>query len=301
MLLKLSDSMIRRIKAEEDLRASHASLEALVADQVSEIIGTQKTSVEALATLAEYYDSDTGEHLIRIHKYVVLLASWLQKNHPSYAVYLNSKADYVSEVGFASILHDIGKVAIPRQILTKPSKLTEREFALVKTHTLVAGKVLEKANASFVKAFGKDSYLALARDIALFHHEKWNGTGYPYGLKGEDIPLSARIVALADVYDALRSTRPYKGAFTHSDSAAIIIGGKGEHFDPAIVDAFIAQVDKFRDISTPENSRNIPSNTMSVVALKPSSSGATSRMDEETPKEAERPRSGMLCLVKTAK
>jgi HD-GYP domain-containing protein (c-di-GMP phosphodiesterase class II) len=249
MLLKISEAKIRRDKAEKRLEESHNNLRKLVAEQVSEILVTQKTSVEALAVLAEYYDSNTGEHLVRIRQYVVLLVSWLQYNSP-YSEYITTKADYVNEVAFASLLHDIGKVAIPKEILTKPARLTVEEFDIVKQHTLIAGKVLGRANATFVESFGKDSYLALARDIALYHHEKWNGGGYPGSLKGDAIPLCARIVALADVYDALTSVRPYKDAFTHADSVNIISKGKGEHFDPYVVDAFLAQSDKFCEISS---------------------------------------------------
>jgi len=240
------------------LQESHNRLQGLVAEQVNEIMVTQKTSVEALAILAEYYDYDTGEHLIRIQEYVEILTSWLQKN-PPYDAYISNKPAYINDVRFASLLHDIGKVAISREILTKPGKLTSEEFDEVKKHTLIAGEVLNEANAAFVKSFGKDSYLALARDIALFHHEKWNGSGYPHGLKGEAIPLSARIVALADVYDALRSPRPYKEAFTHMDSVNIIVSEKEKHFDPYVVEAFLAQADKFSEISSrPGKLRGLP-------------------------------------------
>jgi HD-GYP domain-containing protein (c-di-GMP phosphodiesterase class II) len=199
--------------------------------------------------LAEYYDRDTGDHLVRIQNYVLLLASWLQNNSP-YAVYITRKPDYVNDLKLASLLHDIGKIAIPRAILNKPGKLTEEEFEIVKTHTSIAGEVLNKANAAFIVSFGKDSYLALARDIALYHHEQWNGGGYPHGLKGETIPLSARIVALADVYDALRSVRPYKKAFTHMDAVDIITNKEKEHFDPYVLKAFLAQSDIFCEISS---------------------------------------------------
>lgn len=249
MLLKASENAVHRVKAEEALQESHNRLQGLVTEQVREILVTQKTSVEALAILAEYYDCDTGEHLIRIQEYVDLLASWLQKNSP-YAAYIGKKREYISEIRLASLLHDIGKIAISREILTKPGKLTSEEFAEIQKHTLIAGEVLNRANAAFVKSFGKDSYLALARAIALNHHEKWDGSGYPMGLKGEAIPLSARIVALADVYDALRSRRSYKEAFAHMDSVNIIARERGKHFDPYVVKAFLAQADKFYEISS---------------------------------------------------
>ena len=127
--------------------------------------------------------------------------------------------------------------------------MTEQEFDIVKTHTTVAGEILARANQSFSSHFGKDSYLAFARDIALHHHEKWDGTGYPQQLKGKNIPLSARIVALADVYDALRSRRPYKEPWPHADALAEIIRCSGSQFDPELTDLFIANADRFVEIS----------------------------------------------------
>ena len=168
----------------------------------------------------------------------------------------------------SSKCHDVarfGKTAIPKEILTKPGKLTREEFELVQTHTEIAGHTLEKANKTFMDNFNKDSYLAFASDIALYHHEKWNGTGYPRGLEGESIPLSARIVALADVYDALRSKRPYKEPWSHSDTAQEIAKDKGTRFDPEIVDAFLANSMQFREISMRvQNISEIPSDLVSA-------------------------------------
>jgi response regulator RpfG family c-di-GMP phosphodiesterase len=198
----------------------------------------------ALATLAENYDQDTGRHLARIQEYVGLLLHQLEKSSP-YAHYMRQKDNYIANIQLASILHDIGKVAVEMKILLKPGRLTQEEFDQVKTHTAIATNVLAKANSVFVDDFGKDSYLAFARDIALHHHEKWDGSGYPNGLVGSDIFLSARVVALADVYDALRSLRPYKPARSHAFSVAEICRDKGSHFDPYVVDAFLAQAEEF--------------------------------------------------------
>ncbi len=244
MIFKASEAMLKKLQAETQLQEVNNFLEDKVFAQTAEIKVTQKTSIEALAILAENYDHDTGCHLARIQEYVGLLLRQLEKSSP-YAPYIRKKTNYVNNIQLASILHDIGKVAVHRSILLKPARLTPEEFEEVKMHTVVAGNVLAKANNIFVDAFGKDSYLALARDIALFHHEKWDGRGYPHGLAGEDIPLSARVVALADVYDALRSTRPYKKARSHAYSIAEICREKGSHFDPLIVDAFLAQADEF--------------------------------------------------------
>jgi response regulator RpfG family c-di-GMP phosphodiesterase len=244
MLYKASDSMIKKMLAEKKLHEVNHQLEQKVFAQNAEISITQKTSIEALATLAENYDPNTGSHLARIQEYVRLLLQQLEKSSP-YAPYLRRKDHYSANIQLASILHDIGKIGVHRKILLKPGRLTREEFEEVKTHTVVATKVLAKANDVFVKAFGKDSYLALARDIALHHHEKWDGSGYPHGLAGDDIPLSARVVALADVYDALRSPRPYKPARSHAYSVAEICRDKGSHFDPHVVDAFLAQAAEF--------------------------------------------------------
>ena len=244
MLYKAGDSMLKKSLAEKKLHDVNHQLEQKVFAQHAEISITQKTSIEALATLAENYDPETGSHLARIQKYVRLLLEQLEKSSP-YAHYIRRQDNYSAHIQLASILHDIGKIGVDRKILLKPGRLTQEEFDQIKTHTVVATKVLAKANDVFVKAFGKDSYLALARDIALHHHERWDGSGYPHGLAGNDIPLSARVVALADVYDALRSLRPYKPARSHAYSVAEICRDKGSHFDPHIVDAFLAQAEKF--------------------------------------------------------
>lgn len=155
----------------------------------------------------------------------------------------------MDELALASILHDIGKTSVPVEILSKQGKLTDEEFEIVSEHTKVAGTVLNLGNEIFINEFGKDSYLALAADVALYHHEKWDGTGYPLGVCGEEIPLSARIVALADVYDALRSKRPYKDPWPHEKAMELIKSESGKHFDPVIVDAFLEVEQIFKDDS----------------------------------------------------
>jgi PAS domain S-box-containing protein len=256
-LVKTNDELRREIqerrRVEKALQKSEVFLQELVAEQTHEIELTQRTSIEALATLAEYSDTDTGAHLKRIQAFVRLLATHLMEDSP-YSTYLKDKPSYIDELVFASLLHDIGKTAIPENILTKPGKLTDEEFELIKNHTTVAGEMLQKANRLFVDEFGKDSYLALARDIAHYHHEKWNGRGYPRGLSGESIPLSARIVALADVYDALTSKRPYKEPWSHEDAAKEIQQENGQHFDPNVVSAFTAVSEKFRELSQAHDS-----------------------------------------------
>jgi HD-GYP domain-containing protein (c-di-GMP phosphodiesterase class II) len=193
----------------------------------------QRTAILSLAKLTEYRDQETGRHLERIQDYSRLLALKL-KDDKIDADYLNE--DYIDALCLSSILHDIGKVGVPDQILLKPGKLTEDEFTIIKRHTMIGGKVLEDAE----NMKPDRSFLTIGKMVAYYHHEKWDGSGYPFGLAGDAIPLSARIVAVADVYDALRSDRPYKKAFSHIESIDIILEGKARHFDPKVVDAFLA-------------------------------------------------------------
>ncbi len=195
-------------------------------------------TIFALAKLAESRDPETGAHLDRIREYCRVICEHLLKHGP----YVDQvDGDYVRLVYLTSPLHDIGKVGIPDNVLLKPGALTEAEFAVMKQHTLIGGETLNAA----LQARPEAQYLKMARDIALSHHEKFDGTGYPLGLKSDEIPLCGRIVALADVYDALTTKRVYKNAFTHEKARAIILEGSGRHFDPAIVDAFTANEDKF--------------------------------------------------------
>ena len=198
-------------------------------------------TILGLAKLAEYRDEGTGKHLERIREYSRILAERMSRL-PLYEEYITKK--YIEDIYRSSILHDIGKVGIPDAILLKPAELTPDEFEIIKTHTLLGGDALNEID----KWIEGTSFLTMGKEIAYYHHEKWDGTGYPKNLKGTAIPLSARIVALADVYDALTSRRSYKEAFNHEKSRDIIIGLKGSHFDPVVVDAFLALEDDFRRI-----------------------------------------------------
>jgi putative two-component system response regulator len=204
-------------------------------------IETRDVTIFALARLAESRDTETGQHLERVQNYCRLLADqlWRSGRYPN-----EMDAGFVKLIYDTSPLHDIGKVAIPDCVLLKPGRLSDDEFAIMKTHATAGAQTLEMAARKYPEA----QYLRMAREIAESHHEKWNGTGYPNGLKAEQIPLSGRIVALADVYDALVSKRVYKNSFTHMTARAIIIEGKGTHFDPAVVDAFIAVEAQFVEV-----------------------------------------------------
>lgn len=200
------------------------------------------SSTLALATLTEERDNETGEHLNRMKKYSMYIAELLSK-HEKYADVIDT--NFIKNIERFSPLHDIGKVAIKDEILLKPAKLTEEEFETMKTHTIYGGKVLRLADEN-VKKVGH-SIFKMGIEIAEGHHEKWDGTGYPYGKKGEDIPLSARIVAIGDVLDALTSKRPYKKAFSFEESINMIYEEKGTHFDPYIVDVLKKNVDKVKE------------------------------------------------------
>ncbi len=193
---------------------------------------TQEATILALASLAETRDNETGAHILRTQAYVAALARQLAEK-PEFAAQLPpAQIDLFFQ---SAPLHDIGKVGIPDAILLKPGKLTEAEFATMKRHPLLGAEALEGA----LKRLGGDSFLSAARDIALTHHEKWDGSGYPKGLKGEKIPLAGRLMALADVYDALISKRVYKPAFPHEKAVEILTQGEGSHFDPRLVQAFL--------------------------------------------------------------
>ena len=193
----------------------------------------RSATILGLAKLAEYRDEGTGTHLERIREYARILAVQLA-NNPNFADRIDQQ--YIDDIYQSSILHDIGKVGTPDALLLKPGELTEEEFDIIKRHTLMGGNAL-KAIESQIE--GK-SFLAMGKEIAYNHHEKWDGSGYPRGLKGEEIPLSARIIAVADVYDALTTKRFYKAAYSHEKAKSMIIRLKGRHFDPEIVKAFVA-------------------------------------------------------------
>lgn len=206
---------------------------------LQQTVEARQATILGLAKLTEYRDRDTGGHLERIREYSQLLARELM-NRPHYCDYITE--DYIDDVFQSSVLHDIGKVGIPDAILLKPGKLSPEEFSLIKLHSVYGGDMLKSIEE---KSGSGSTFLAMGKIIAYHHHEKWDGTGYPAGLAGRDIPLSPRLVALADVYDALTSDRSYKKAYSHQEAVRIISEEKGRHFDPEVVDAFLANEDLF--------------------------------------------------------
>ena len=211
-----------------------------VADRVLSL-ESRDVTIFALAKLAESRDPETGAHIERVSEYSAALAEELRQRgqHPEV------DASFVRLIRETAALHDIGKVAIPDAVLLKPGKLTPAEFAIMKTHASIGEQTLRAAAAKRPNV----KFLTIAADIAAAHHEKWNGSGYPNGLAAESIPLAGRIVAVADVYDALTSARPYKPAFSHEKSKAIIQADCGTHFDPEVVDAFLAIERQFIQIA----------------------------------------------------
>ncbi len=229
--------VLARVKTQVENKRLKENLEDLVDARTTElrkaleiIENSNFDLIDRLGKAAEFRDNETGMHVDRMGHYSYLLGE---------AVHLEkSKLDFLLS---ASMMHDIGKIGIPDQILLKPGKLTVEEFEIMKTHTTIGAELLSKSDSSL---------LIMAETIAQAHHEKWNGSGYPKGLSGTEIPLEARIVAIADVFDALTSERPYKKAWTVEDTISLIQSEKGKHFDPELVDVFLEQLPKFLEIKS---------------------------------------------------
>jgi putative two-component system response regulator len=238
-------------QARDRLKSHNAWLEAEVKRRMSENLLIQDASLAAMAQLAETRDSDLGNHITRTQAYVETLARHLQRL-PAHAATLDEAN--LNRIVKAAPLHDIGKIGIPDHILLKPGKLTPEEWTIMQSHCLIGGNAIERAiNATLTHHSPTPQrekpeslcFLEIAKEIALFHHEKWDGTGYPFGLREETIPLSARLMALADVFDALTTARVYKKAWPIAEAVNLIHQQGGRHFDPAVVDAFDAQLPTF--------------------------------------------------------
>ncbi len=232
------------LKRARDFLSDHNSyLEAEIDRRLSENQLIQEVSIHALARLAETRDPETGNHLRRTQEYVRTLAKAL-KNHPRYSQFLDIRT--IHALAQSAPLHDIGKVGIPDHILLKPGKLTPDEWEIMKTHAELGSKAIEQAISDAKKPV---EFLSFAQDIAHYHHEKWDGSGYPLGLAGDEIPIAARLMALADVFDALICQRVYKPPFPVEEARRIIHEGRGKHFDPAVVDAFQSNFERFVSIT----------------------------------------------------
>ncbi|MDP2771164.1 MAG: two-component system response regulator [Giesbergeria sp.] len=232
------------LKATADfLRDKSAYLEREVALRTLEVQALQDVTMMAMASLAETRDDETGNHIRRTQLYVKVLAERLRA-HPRFEAVLNTQM--IELIYKSAPLHDIGKIGIPDHILLKPGKLTDNEFEVVKEHTLLGRKAIEGAERRLGM---RVRFLNVAKDMACCHHERWDGTGYPLCLAGDAIPVPGRLMALADVYDAIISRRIYKSASTHDQACSAIVKGRGTQFDPDVVDAFIDIAEEFRDIA----------------------------------------------------
>jgi putative two-component system response regulator len=233
-----------RVKTQLELKSYRDGLEQKVAERTEELAHAQEAMIASMAIMAEYRDPETGNHILRTKEYIRLLAGDLATKFP-----LHLSAADQELLAQAAPLHDIGKVAIPDAILLKPGRLSSEEFTIMEQHTLHGSAAIRRT----ASIYGHNPLLQMAAEIAEFHHEKWDGSGYPHGRKGQDIPLTARLMTVADVYDALTSERPYKKAFSHEKSVAIILDGNGqthpEHFDPQVLACFRRLHPKFQQIS----------------------------------------------------
>ena len=239
-----------RVKTHLEIKAWHAFLEdqnawlqGQVERRLSDVNRLQDASIFVMVSLAEFRDETTGNHIRRTQEYVRMLATELAKL-PHHAAQLTPGV--IEQISKSAPLHDIGKIAIPDNILLKPGKHTPEEFSIMKTHAQRGFDILKRAGAHMGD---QNAFLTYAMQIAGCHHEKWDGSGYPKGLVGDAIPLSARLMAVADVYDALLARRPYKEPMSNAQATAIIVEGRGKHFDPEVVDAFLVIKDDLQRIA----------------------------------------------------
>lgn len=235
---RLRDAEIEADTIRRELASHHADLRRLAEERTQDIMAMQDVAVFTLAKITECRDSDTGQHVVRMRAYSQILAEQLRLDSP-YADQIDNR--FLEDLYRSSPLHDIGKVGIRDSILLKPGELTEEEFEIMKRHAVIGANILDEAMVHSRCA----GFLAMGAVIARFHHERWDGSGYPAGLVREEIPLPARIVSVADVYDALTSARPYKEAFLPDHAKKIIEVGAGSQFDPVVVEAFQRRFDDF--------------------------------------------------------
>jgi putative two-component system response regulator len=221
---------------------THLSIEDIITERTVSLNRLKDSIVNVLSNMVESRDQTTGKHIERTTRYIRLLLDAMHKQ----GIYSEEMTDWdFDTIASSASLHDIGKIAISDVILNKPGSLTKEEFDIIKTHAAEGERIID----SIIADAGDETFLKCAKLFAGYHHERWDGTGYPYGLKGSEIPLHGRVMALADVYDALVSDRPYKEAFSHEESCEIILQNKGKQFDPVIVDVFSSVGAQFEEVS----------------------------------------------------
>jgi putative two-component system response regulator len=243
-LLKIDRQRLENELSEKNkkLEQWNQKLEQIVAERTREVCLSQEATVLSLTALTETRDNETGNHILRTQHYVKTLSEALS-HKTEYSSFLT---EHTSEMLFrAAPLHDIGKVGVPDSILKKEGQLNSKEFKMMKQHTILGRHAITKAQ----QKLGELPFLTIASEIAYSHHEHWDGSGYPEGLCGEEIPLAARIMAIADVYDALVTKRCYKNAMSHEDAVSMISKSSGTHFDPIIVKIFLEIHNSFHKIS----------------------------------------------------
>ncbi len=243
LVLARVDTQLKIKAAADFLRDQNDYLEKEVEQRTREVMAIQDVTIQAMASLAETRDNETGNHIRRTQNYVKALAEEL-RDHPRFRHFLGDET--IGQLFKSAPLHDIGKVGIPDHILLKPGRFTPEEFEIMKTHTTLGRDAIQHAEDQLGIQVG---FLSLAKEIAYGHQEKWDGSGYPEGVAGDVIPISARLMAVADVYDALISRRVYKEGMPHAEAVEIIRQGRGSHFDPDICDAFLDHAEQFEAIA----------------------------------------------------
>ena len=246
LLLKRIEVHLLVESQKKELIYYNDNLLKMVEAKTKTVVELQNAVLKTVAELVEYRDDITGEHIERTQSYLAILVRALTK----YGLYTEEISSWNMDLVLQSAqLHDVGKIAIRDSILQKPDKLTVEEFERIKEHTTFGEKVIERIKQSTAD----QAFLEYAKIFAATHHEKWDGSGYPRGLRGEDIPLLGRLMAIADVYDALISARPYKKAFTHKEAVTVIAAGKGTQFDPVLADLFLGVADEFEAVAARAN------------------------------------------------
>ncbi len=242
LLLKRVELHLKLTRQQQELQNYSGNLEVMVRDKTRLIQELQYSIVQAMSDMVERRDGSTGGHIERTKNYLKILLDCVKED----SAYSEILKDVDSELySHASQMHDVGKISIPDTILLKPGRLTTEEFDLMKMHTVFGAEAINNA----MKELKNIEFLEIASEFAISHHEKWDGSGYPNGLAGEDIPISGRLMAIVDVYDAIISRRPYKEAFTHTTACDIIAKDSGKHFDPELVRVFLNIAPQFKQVS----------------------------------------------------
>lgn len=253
-LIARTKNLLRLKEYHDEIKQHRDALEEKVRERTAELYAAHEETLLRLSMAAEYKDTDTGAHLLRISGYAEILARAL-----------NMDGREVNLVRQASVTHDIGKIGIPEAILAKPAKLTREEFTVIQTHPVIGARIL---------AGSQSDLLQMSERVAERHHEKWNGTGYPDGLAGDAIPIEARIVAVADVFDALTTKRVYKPAFPVEQAVQTIEDESGEHFDPVVVDAFLESLEQIVELHNKLNHGDVEANSYILRNMRAAASGA---------------------------